>query len=74
MIKEGTFEKWKFEKRLKDLQNEKDADKYIDYSFKKNFLINGLDEEIFEPPKILGDVFESIIGAIFMDGGIEKVL
>ena len=29
---------------------------------------------MFEPPKILGDVFESIMGAIFMDGGIEKVL
>lgn len=49
-------------------------DKYLQYSFKKDFLINGRDLEIFEPPKILGDVFESLVGAIFMDGGIEKVL
>jgi dsRNA-specific ribonuclease len=29
---------------------------------------------MFEPPKILGDVFESMVGAIFIDGGIEKVI
>jgi dsRNA-specific ribonuclease len=29
---------------------------------------------MFEPPKILGDVFESLIGAIFIDGGIESVI
>ena len=32
------------------------------------------DIELFEAPKILGDVFESIMGAIFVDGGIEEVM
>ena len=36
--------------------------------------MNGSDIEIFEPPKILGDVFEAIIGAIYIDKGIEKVV
>lgn len=36
--------------------------------------MNGREYELFEPPKILGDVFESLIGAIFLDGGIESVL
>jgi dsRNA-specific ribonuclease len=37
-------------------------------------MINSLEIEIYEPSKILGDVFEAIIGAIFIDGGIEKVI
>ena len=37
-------------------------------------MINGRETELFEAPKILGDVFEAIIGAVFVDGGIEKVL
>lgn len=43
MIREngGVFEEWKLKKKLKEVLNEKDADKYIQYSFKKNFLING---------------------------------
>lgn len=54
--------------------NEKDADKFVRFSFRRNFLINGREIELFEPPKILGDVFESLMGAIFLDGGILKVL
>lgn len=27
----------------------------------------------YKAPKILGDVFEAIIGAIFKDGGIDEV-
>jgi len=53
--------------------NELDADKYIKYSFKRKFMING-ERLMFEAPKILGDVFEAIIGAIFIDGGIKSVL
>ena len=68
------IEQWVLTKRLKDAQKERFADKYLQYSFKKDFLINGRDVEVFEAPKILGDVFESLVGAIFMDGGIEKVL
>ena len=30
--------------------------------------------EPFEAPKILGDVFESVIGAIFVDGGLNAVM
>lgn len=30
--------------------------------------------EPFETPKILGDIFESVIGAIFEDGGINQVV
>ncbi len=37
-------------------------------------MINGKETEIFEPPKILGDIFESIVGAVFIDGGIEEVI
>lgn len=37
-------------------------------------MINGREIELYEPPKILGDVFESIMGAVFMDGGIEAVI
>jgi dsRNA-specific ribonuclease len=36
--------------------------------------MNGREIEVFEPPKILGDVFEAMIGAVFVDGGIEKVI
>ena len=36
--------------------------------------MNNKDIELFEGPKLLGDVFESIMGAIFIDGGIENCL
>ena len=38
---------------------------YINYSFKKNFKMNQMEYEPYKAPKILGDVFEAIIGAIF---------
>ena len=28
--------------------------------------------ELYEAPKIIGDVFEAIIGAIYIDGGLKK--
>lgn len=40
------------------------------FSFRKNFNINGREILLYEPSKVLGDVFESLIGAIFVDGGI----
>lgn len=36
--------------------------------------MNGREIDLCEPPKILGDIFESLMGAIFLDGGIEKVI
>ena len=30
--------------------------------------------EPFEAPKILGDVFESVMGAVFVDGGLNAVM
>ena len=36
--------------------------------------MNSQEIELFEPTKILGDVFESLIGAIFIDSGINAVL
>ena len=47
---------------------------YLKYSFKPNFLLNQREIEPFECPKLLGDVFESFIGAIFVDGGMESVI
>ena len=35
--------------------------------------MNAIEVEPFKAPKILGDVFEAIIGAVFKDGGIEKL-
>jgi dsRNA-specific ribonuclease len=72
--KGGVLDQWKIQKKVKDFMNEKDADKFIQYSFRRNFNMNDREPELFEPPKILGDVFESLIGAIFIDGGIQKVL
>ena len=61
------------EQKRKDkvIQNERAVDLYVSCSFKKDFKMNNRDIEFFEAPKMLGDVFESLIGAIFIDGGIE---
>ena len=56
------------------MSKEYDLDRYILYSFKKNFKMNNRDIELFEPCKIMGDVFEALIGAIFIDNGIKSVL
>lgn len=51
--------------------SKKDVDDYLMYSFvETNFDMNQREIEPFEPPKILGDVFEAVIGAIFEDGGL----
>eukprot|EP00351_Strombidinopsis_sp_SopsisLIS2011_P006301 CAMPEP_0116885480 /NCGR_PEP_ID=MMETSP0463-20121206/18837_1 /TAXON_ID=181622 /ORGANISM="Strombidinopsis sp, Strain SopsisLIS2011" /LENGTH=136 /DNA_ID=CAMNT_0004543957 /DNA_START=350 /DNA_END=760 /DNA_ORIENTATION=+ len=55
--------------------SKKDVDDYLMYSFvETNFDMNLRELEPFEPPKILGDVFEAVIGAIFEDGGLESVV
>lgn len=43
-------------------------------NFNYNFPITWKENEYFEPPKIFGDVFEALIGAIFVDGGYNKVV
>ena len=53
---------------------EREVDKYIVHSFKKDFAINCRTSELFEPTKILGDTFEAVMGAVFLDGGIEECL
>jgi dsRNA-specific ribonuclease len=35
--------------------------------------LNQREIEPFEAPKILGDIFESVIGAVFEDGGMNAV-
>jgi dsRNA-specific ribonuclease len=51
----------------------KDVDDYLQFSHKQDFDLNQRDIEPFEPPKILGDIFESVIGAVFEDGGMQAV-
>lgn len=66
---------WKSKKEEQQLMMEREIDKYILYSYNKDFRLNQRDIELFEPSKILGDVFEALIGAIFIDGaGMEAVL
>ena len=48
---------------------------YLNFSFvNPNFFMNVREIEPFEAPKILGDIFESLMGAIFEDGGMQAVL
>lgn len=69
-----TVPEWQKKKQQQQMSKEYDLDRYILYSFKKNFKMNNREIEIFEPCKIMGDVFEALIGAIFIDGGIKEVL
>lgn len=58
-----------------DLITKKDVEDYLNFSFvKTNFDLNENELEPFEPPKILGDVFESVMGAILEDGGLDAVM
>ena len=45
--------------------------KYVTH-FNRRFKLNGRDIEIYDSPKILSDIFESLIAAVFIDGGFEK--
>jgi dsRNA-specific ribonuclease len=51
----------------------KDVDDYLQFSHKKNFDLNQREIEPFEAPKILGDIFESVLGAVYEDGGMAAV-
>lgn len=57
-----------------NLYSKKDVRDYLNYSFtSKNFPMNQRRIEPFETPKILGDIFESIIGAVYEDAGLDEV-
>lgn len=51
-----------------------ESDKYLLYSFRKNTKVNDSEIQLYEASKIYGDVFEALIAAIFIDGGIKKVI
>lgn len=66
---------WQKNLQQQQLSKELDLDRYVRFSFRKNFKLNHREVEVFESSKILGDVFEALIGAIFIDGGgIRAVL
>lgn len=51
----------------------KDVDDFIQFSHKQIFDLNQREIEPFEAPKILGDIFESVLGAVYEDGGMQAV-
>jgi dsRNA-specific ribonuclease len=73
-VEEMLNQDWR-QKKLKDSAREDhDMRMYVNFGFKKDFKMNEFQLEPFKAPKILGDVFEAIIGAIFRDSGIETVI
>ena len=64
-----------YDTKNEDQISKKDVEDYLKYSFvQTNFDLNQHQLEPFEAPKILGDVFESVMGAIFVDGGLNAVM
>ena len=64
-----------FDAKNADEISKKDVEDYLKYSFvQTNFDLNENEIEPFEAPKILGDIFESVMGAIFDDGGLNAVM
>ena len=58
-----------------DSDEHADVEDFLNFSFiDTNFLLDESEIEPFEAPKILGDVFEAVIGAIFVDGGLDAVM
>lgn len=58
-----------------DSMTRSDIEDYLNFSFTKtNFVLDESEIDSFEAPKILGDVFEAVIGAIFIDGGLNAVM
>lgn len=63
-----------FYDNLENTYSKKDVRDYLNYSFTyKNFPMNQRRIEPFETPKILGDIFESLIGAVYEDSGLDEV-
>lgn len=63
-----------FYDNVESMYSKKDVRDYLNYSFTyKNFPMNQRRIEPFETPKILGDIFESLIGAVYEDSGLDEV-
>lgn len=53
----------------------REVEDFLNYSFiSTNFKMDESQIEPFAAPKILGDIFESVMGAIFVDGGLNAVM
>ena len=62
------------DRKEENLFTKKDVREFLLYSFRdKNFPMNQRRIEPFESPKILGDIFESVMGAIYEDSGLDEV-
>lgn len=65
---------WKLKRQQGEEVSYQDVNNFLRFSFKQNFPMHKKHVELFESPKMLGDVFESLMGAVFIDGGFEKVI
>ena len=62
------------DRREDNLFQKKDVRDFLRYSFRhKDFPMNQRQIEPFESPKLLGDIFESVIGAVYEDSGLDEV-
>lgn len=61
------------EEEVSDSEKKIMIERYIEY-FNYSFPITEWEIEYYEAPKIFGDVFEAIIGAVFVDGGYNSVV
>ena len=51
------------------------VEEFLTFNFTStDFAMDESELEPFEAPKILGDVFEAVMGAIFVDGGLNAVM
>lgn len=65
---------WKLKRQQGEEVSYDDVNNFLRFSFKQNFRMDKKELEFFESPKMLGDVFESLLGAVFIDGGFEAVV
>ena len=47
---------------------------FLDYSFSRDVSLVRHSIEYFPPDKIFSDIFESIIGAVAVDGGLSSAI
>lgn len=62
------------DRKEENILSKKDVREFLSYSFRcKNFPMNQRRLEPFESPKLLGDIFESVMGAVYEDSGLDEV-